>query len=214
MADLPELNWRERLLVRVVQAWIVFTGWTVRLEWKGKENLFALQQQQQPFLLCAWHQDIYFSAWILRGQNLAALISSSKDGEYIHQVLRGFGFSAVRGSSTRGGLGAMKQMIKCLKAPQPVAITPDGPLGPAFVVQEGIISLARKTGVPILPWRYEASSCWRLKSWDRHKIPRPFAAIQSVVGTPFEVPSDLSAEEIPEYCRKLEAVMGNLLPSQ
>jgi hypothetical protein len=125
-------------------------------------------------------------------------------------VFAKFGYKAVRGSTTRGGIPALKQLIKLLEQKTSVAITPDGPLGPPEKIQSGVVLLAKYSGVPIIPWHYEAASQWRLKSWDRHKIPKPFTAVVESYGEPFLVPKDLSSEEVSEFCEKLEADLKEL----
>ena len=104
----------------------------------------------------------------------------------------------------------MKQLIKLLEQKTSVAITPDGPLGPPEKIQSGVVLLAKYSGVPIIPWHYEADSQWRLKSWDRHKIPKPFTSVVESYGEPFLVPNDLSSEEVSEFCDKLESDLKEL----
>ena len=212
MAANYAINLKKKLALKGIQGFIFFTGVTAKIGWVGKEIIDELMEKSQPFIICAWHHDIYFSTWLLKDFKLTALISSSKDGEYINQILSGFGFRAVRGSSTRGGIGAMKQLVRCLKDGNAVAITPDGPQGPIHKVQEGIVALAKITGVPIIPWRYEASSCWKLNSWDSHKIPKPFTKIRSVVGQPLYVPKSASSSDFGRYCGRLEMLMNDLIP--
>ena len=105
----------------------------------------------------------------------------------------------------------MKQLIKLLEQKTSVAITPDGPLGPPEKIQSGVVLLAKYSGVPIITWHYEADSQWRLKSWDRHKIPKPFTVVVESYGEPFLVPKDLSSEEVSEFCEKLEADLKKLV---
>jgi lysophospholipid acyltransferase (LPLAT)-like uncharacterized protein len=212
MAANYAINLKKKLALKGIQGFIFFTGVTAKISWVRKEIIYELMEKSQPFIICAWHHDIYFSSWLLKDFELTALISSSKDGEYINQILSGFGFRAVRGSSTRGGIGAMKQLVRCLKDGNAVAITPDGPQGPIHKVQEGIVALAKITGVPIIPWRYEASSCWKLNSWDSHKIPKPFTKIRSVVGQPLYVPKSASSSDFGKYCGQLEMLMNDLIP--
>ena len=212
MAENYEINLKKKLALKGIQGFIFLTGVTAKISWVGKEIVDEMIERGQPFIICAWHHDIYFSTWLLKEMNLTALISSSRDGEYIYQVLSGFGFRAVRGSSTRGGIGAMKQLVRCLNEGHSIAITPDGPQGPIHKVQEGIIALAKMTGVPIIPWRYEANSCWKLNSWDSHKIPKPFTKIRSVVGQPLYVPKSASSSEFGKYCQELERLMNDLIP--
>ncbi|MEL0221974.1 MAG: DUF374 domain-containing protein, partial [Deltaproteobacteria bacterium] len=135
MAENYEINLKKKLALRGIQGFIFLTGVTAKISWVGKEIVDEMIETNRPFIICAWHHDIYFSTWLLKEMNLTALISSSRDGEYINQVLSGFGFKAVRGSSTRGGIGAMKQLVRCLKEGQSIAITPDGPQGPIHKVQ-------------------------------------------------------------------------------
>ena len=138
------------------------------------------------------------------------MISSSDDGEVIYDVFAHFGYQAVRGSTARGGIPALKQLIKLLKDKTSVAITPDGPLGPPEKIQSGVVLLAKYSGVPIIPWHYEAKHLWKLKSWDRHKIPKPFTTIVESFGEPFHVPKELLPEEVPVICGKLEAILQEL----
>ena len=212
MAANYAINLKKKLALKGIQGFIFFTGVTAKISWVRKEIIDELMEKSQPFIICAWHHDIYFSTWLLKDFELTALISSSKDGEYINQILSGFGFGAVRGSSTRGGIGAMKQLVRCLKDGNAVAITPDGPQGPIHKVQEGIVALAKMTGVPIIPWRYEASSCWKLNSWDSHKIPKPITKIKSVFGQPLYVPKSASSSDFGKYCQQLEMLMNDLIP--
>ena len=212
MAANYAINLKKKLALKGIQGFIFFTGVTAKISWVRKEIIDELMEKSQPFIICAWHHDIYFSTWLLKDFELTALISSSKDGEYINQILSGFGFRAVRGSSTRGGIGAMKQLVRCLKDGNAVAITPDGPQGPIHRVQEGIVALAKMTGVPIIPWRYEASSCWKLNSWDSHKIPKPITKIKSVVGQPLYVPKSAASSDFGKYCQQLEMLMNDLIP--
>tara|TARA_B100001093_G_scaffold183203_1_gene175819 strand:- start:660 stop:1316 length:657 start_codon:yes stop_codon:yes gene_type:complete len=212
MALFLDLGWDKKLILFGIKKFIFFTGVTAKISWIGKETIDGMIEKNQPFIICAWHHDIYFSTWLLKEMNLTALISSSKDGEYINQVLSGFGFRAVRGSSTRGGISAMKQLLRCLREGQSVAITPDGPQGPIQKVQEGIIALAKMTGVPIIPWRYEGNYCWNLNSWDSHKIPKPFTKIISVFGQPFYIPKSASNSDFENYCHQLEMLMKDLIP--
>ena len=212
MAANYAINPKKKLAIKGIQGFIFLTGVTAKISWFGKEIIDELIEKSQPFIICAWHHDIYFSSWLLKDFELTALISSSKDGEYINQILSGFGFRAVRGSSTRGGIGAMKQLVRCLKDGNAVAITPDGPQGPIHKIQEGIVALAKMTGVPIIPWRYEASSCWKLNSWDSHKIPKPTTKIRSVFGQPLYVPKSASSSEFGKYCQQLEMLMNDLVP--
>jgi len=97
-----------------------------------------------------------------------------------------------------------------LKGNTSVAITPDGPLGPPEKIQSGVILLAKYAGVPIIPWHYEPLRQWRLNSWDKHKIPKPFSTVVESFGNPFHVPKTLLAKDVPIFCEKLEIILKTL----
>jgi len=198
------------LITKALIILIRITGSTTRVQHVNQHILKTTLHEYGSVIVATWHQNIYFSVWLLRKQNLTALISSSDDGEVIYDVFAHFGYQAVRGSTTRGGIPALKQMIKLLKENASVAITPDGPLGPSGIIQSGVIMLAKYSGVPIIPWHYEAKHQWRLKSWDKHKIPKPFTSIAESFGEPFHVPKDLLSEDVPAFCKKLETILLEL----
>ena len=179
-------SWKKRILRWLITRILVFlirvTGKTTRVQRLNYEVFKSILEEYGSVIVATWHQNIYFSIWLLRKEDLTALISSSDDGEAIYDVFDHYGYQAVRGSSTRGGIPALKQLIKLLKDKTSVAITPDGPLGPPKKIQSGVILLAKYSGVPIIPWHYEANHQWNLNSWDRHKIPKPFSKIIETFG--------------------------------
>ena len=201
------LRW---FIAKILTLLILLIGYTARVRQVNMEVLEDTIKEYGSVIIATWHKNIFFSIWLLRNHDLTALISSSDDGESIYDVFAKFGYKAVRGSTTRGGIPALKQLIKLLEQKTSVAITPDGPLGPPEKIQSGVILLAKYSGVPIIPWHYEADRQWRLKSWDRHKIPKPFTTIVESYGEPFHVPKDLSPEEVSEFCEKLEADLKEL----
>ena len=207
-------SWKKRmrnwLITRIIVVLIRVTGSTTRVNRLNHEVLKSTMEEYGSVIVATWHHNIYFSIWLLRKEDLTPLISRSDDGEAIYDVFAHFGYQAVRGSSTRGGVPALKQLIKFLKEKTSVAITPDGPLGPPEKIQSGVILLAKYSGVPIIPWHYEANHRWNLNSWDRHKIPKPFSKIIEAFGEPFHVPKNLLPEDIPVFCEKLEKIMKTL----
>ena len=206
--------WKKRiqhcLITRILLVLIRVTGSTTRVRRINHEVLKSTQDKYGSVIVATWHQNIYFSIWLLRKQELTALISNSDDGDAIYDVFAHYNYRAVRGSTTRGGIQALKQLIKLLKEKNSVAITPDGPLGPPKKIQAGVILLAKYAGVPIIPWHYEASHQWNLNSWDRHKIPNPFSKIVEAFGEPFHVPKNLPAEDVYVFCEKLEVILKDL----
>ena len=203
------LMWKKKIqrwfITKFLTLLILITGHTTRVRQINKEVLKDTIKEYGSVIVATWHKNIFFSIWLLRNHDLTALISSSDDGEAIYDVFAKFGYKAVRGSTTRGGIPALKQLIKLLEKKTSVAITPDGPLGPPEKIQSGVVLLAKYSGVPIIPWHYEAGSQWSLKSWDKHKIPKPFTTIVESCGDPILVPRDISSEEVQKFCEKLEA---------
>lgn len=199
------------LITKILVLLIRFIGITTNVKQMNSDILVKAIQQYGGVILATWHANIFFSIWLLKEHELTALISSSEDGEIIHNVFSHYGFTAVRGSTTRGGIPALKQLINLLKGNTSVAITPDGPIGPPEKIQSGVILLAKYAGVPIIPWHYEPLSQWRLNSWDKHKIPKPFTSVIESFGNPFHVPKTLLSEDVPFFCEKLENILQELV---
>jgi hypothetical protein len=116
------------------------------------------------------------------------MISASRDGELISRIGKFFGYTPVRGSTSKGALEATRRLVSFLKAGKRCAITPDGPRGPRRVIQTGAVTVARLAGCPVVPFAFEAERCWRLKSWDRFIIPKPFSRAVFVYGNPIRIP--------------------------
>jgi lysophospholipid acyltransferase (LPLAT)-like uncharacterized protein len=137
-----------------------------------------------------------------------ALVSQHQDGEFIARILQQQAHETIRGSTTRGGLRALAKMIKYMKeTSKPGIIIPDGPQGPRFKVQPGIITLARKTGFPIIPISYSAKKAKIFSSWDRFMFPYPFTDCRVIYGNPFYIPADSSRNEERDWQHRLEEEM-------
>jgi len=153
-------------------------------------------------LYATWHQRMSFFARYLANKHLIIMISSSRDGEYGARMAKYLGFGYVRGSSTRGGIKALKSMIDYLKKGRSVGILADGPLGPPRIAKLGPILIARESGVPIVPIVWGCNRFWTLNSWDRYLIPRPFSKIVIRYGEPIFVPFDTKLPENLEFYKK------------
>ncbi|MCW7488128.1 DUF374 domain-containing protein [Leptospira meyeri] len=185
-------------------------GFTSRFRFLTNEHYEELFKNKKPFIYSIWHTNVLYSPYLHRGKKVAVLISESKDGDYINQVVHRFGNTSVRGSSSKGGSKALKAVIQHLKKGLPAAFTPDGPRGPAFIVQPGIIAAAQVTQVPIVPFHYECSRQWILeKAWDKHRVPKPFTTFVVSYGEPISVPRDLNEEEFEAIRLKVEEAMLN-----
>jgi lysophospholipid acyltransferase (LPLAT)-like uncharacterized protein len=155
-----------------------------------KQYIFPLKKTDSPFLVAFWHEYILFSPIIFRklmgkDEAISVIISEHFDGKVIAKTVSYFDIGYIAGSSTRGGIKALKESFKLLDNKECVAITPDGPKGPRHSVADGIVAIAQKKRVPIVAFSYSASSFWRLKSWDRFLIPKPFSTIKLYASEPF-----------------------------
>ena len=154
-----------------------------------------------------WHCMMLIPAYVGRKSKIQVLISQHSDGEYIARVIKRLGFGVIRGSTTRGGMRAIKALVDKIREGYPVAITPDGPRGPRFVVQPGSIYLGKKTQLPIIPTVVGLSSYWTLPSWDKFRIPKPFSRALMLYGEPIHIPPNLNDEEMERYRLLLEQTM-------
>ncbi|MCT8334447.1 lysophospholipid acyltransferase family protein [Leptospira sp. 85282-16] len=198
-------------LLPLIAVWFQrLIGLTSRFRFLTNERYEELFKNKKPFIYSIWHTNVLYSPYLHRGKNVAVLISESKDGDYINQVVHRFGNTSIRGSSSKGGSKALKAMIQHLKKGLPAAFTPDGPRGPALVLQPGIIAAAQVTQVPIIPFHYECSRQWILeKAWDKHRVPKPFTTFVVSYGEPISVPRELNEEEFEQMRLKVEEAMLN-----
>jgi hypothetical protein len=166
----------------------------------------------ENYIGALWHNRLLIFPLVLRRffpqRHGAALISASRDGDLLSDAVQRFGYNVVRGSSSRLGASAILQLGEVLASHGDVVITPDGPRGPVYELGPGIIFLAQKTGAPVLPMNMEYSSCWRIKSWDRFIVPRPFAKVRVIIGAPHRVSLTSNPEEFEaERLRLQNAIM-------
>lgn len=153
----------------------------------GREHVRALTDRGVSWLYCAWHNNAAMSHYRLRGRRMVMMASVSEDGELIAQAIEAFGNLPVRGSSSFRGGQAARDMARAIRAGANGGITPDGPRGPAYRCQSGALWIAALSGCPLVPYELEARRQWRTRSWDRHKIPKPFTTIFEHIGEPFYV---------------------------
>jgi lysophospholipid acyltransferase (LPLAT)-like uncharacterized protein len=179
-----------RLLARLIGAVLVFYRGTLRVEVLHRERYEGLKARGVPILFGLWHGRMFLSILEHRGQGIATMASQSPDGEIIARWLERNGYVATRGSTTRGGSQALRELVRQVRFGRCAALTVDGPKGPPRVVQPGIVQLAKLTGGWILPI---TSSCSRprfLASWDRYLLPLPFSRGVVAYGEPFSIPMD------------------------
>ncbi len=169
----------------------------------GREHVDACLARGERVIVAFWHGRLLMMPFVYPGQPTVILISQHRDGEYITRIAERLGFAVVRGSATRGGARAFKQLIRSLRDGRHVVITPDGPKGPPLRVKSGVIELARLSGMPILPVAFGAWPRTILKSWDRFLIPHPFGRAAYVWGEPIYVPADADKVAVEKLCSLL-----------
>lgn len=157
-------------------------------------------------LYAFWHETLLYPAFHYSVQGAQVLISRSEDGQIIAEVCRSLGFEPVRGSTSRGGVEAVRQILRAGQSTH-VGVTPDGPRGPRRKVQAGVIYLAARTGLPIIPSGFAFARPWRLNSWDRFAVPRPWSRAVCVTLPPLQVPAELEKEDLETYRQKLEEAL-------
>jgi lysophospholipid acyltransferase (LPLAT)-like uncharacterized protein len=213
-ADLSPYSFKDRFVIRAADLFfyslISIVGLTTRFEVEGWENFEQLSRDSTPAIHTLWHDCIYLAIYFWRQRRIAYMTSQSFDGEYIARFLQRFGFGAVRGSSTRGGVGAMVEMARLLRAGISVGFTLDGPKGPRRVAKMGAILLAKKTGRPILPFNVEARHRWTAPSWDRLQAPILFTRARMEIAPPIFVPEDADDETLDGKLAELQKAMDEL----
>lgn len=171
-------------------------GRTWRFEVLGAERLAALRREKQPRICVLWHRDLIPLVWLHRDYPTAILVSRSSDGRLLREAARGWAYRIVEGSSTNGGSGALKALIEVLRCGGEIGLAPDGPKGPPFRVKPGVVLAAQRTGAPIVAIAAYPSSAWRVPSWDRMIVPRPFARIRVAYSEPLYLPPGLDPRRL------------------
>lgn len=160
---------------------------TWRIEVVDDHRWRELAQRGEGFVFVLWHEALLPLLWHHRKQGVAILVSEARDGEYLASYAARIGYRLIRGSSTRGGARALLASVRELSAGTVVAFTPDGPRGPRREMKPGVVAAAQRAGVRILPIHAEADRAWRLRSWDRFMVPKPFARVRIAYGEPFAI---------------------------
>ncbi len=169
-----------------VAALVIRLIWTtLRVEFRGEEAVRTMWREGKNAVFTFWHDQLFCMIKGYRGgPGIRILISASKDGELIARTMQQFGQGAVRGSSSRGGRAALREMLALTKEPLDIAVTPDGPKGPRHEIKPGVVQLARLSGRPVIPVALVYSRGFRFASWDRFLLPYPFARAVISFGEP------------------------------
>ena len=196
------ITWRTRFAIGAGALVIRLLAATWRIRVVRGDIVENLRARRTPMLIVLWHGQMLPALWQHRGQGIAILISEHRDGEIITRIAQSLGLRAVRGSTSRGGTRALLEMARELSNGADCAVTPDGPRGPAREFAPGALVAAQRSGAAIVAIGSHASSAWRLRSWDRFTIPKPFSRVTIAYrgpafvtgGTPRE-----AADRAPEF---------------
>jgi lysophospholipid acyltransferase (LPLAT)-like uncharacterized protein len=162
-----------------------------------------------PVILLFWHEYILFPFYLRRHNDMAILLSQHRDADWLHEAARHRGFDTVRGSTTRGGASALRELMQLTKT-KSLAITPDGPRGPRRQMAQGPIFLSSKLQIPLVPCGLGYQHPWRMRTWDRFAIPRPFTRARGIAGPRMQIPAKVDREGLEYYRQRVEAVMNEL----
>jgi len=185
-------------------------GHTLRWRVDGLHHLDAIAVSGRRPVMAFWHGRILPATFYFRRRGIVVITSEHFDGEWIARIIHRFGYGTARGSSSHGGAGAMRGLIRNMRQGKTVGFAIDGPRGPARVAQSGALWLARASGNPVLPFHLEAAHHWTLGSWDRTQIPKPFSMVALAVGAPLTLSRGAGDAEADEARRDLEARLYGL----
>ena len=207
----------QRLAARLIHSSLLLIGATVRFG-VAPTDLERVRNIQAPCIFCVWHNRLALSIILYRkyvlsanpGRRMAGLVSASRDGALLARVFELFGMQPVRGSSSRRGTQALRELVSWGERGLDLSLTPDGPRGPRYKVHEGVIGAAQLTGMPILPVSYYLPWKCQIRSWDRFQIPMPFTRCELRVGETVRVPGEASPEEREALRVKLNRILDTI----
>jgi len=207
----------ERTRAWKLSAIVMFGAFAIRalaVTWRyritNEESYRALRARSEPFIFAFWHGQMLPLLWRHRGEGVAVVVSSHRDGEIIARIAEHLGFRTIRGSTSRGAARALLGIVRELENGAEVAVTPDGPRGPAQKFASGALVAAQRVSVPIVGVAAAASRAWRLRSWDRFMIPKPFSRVNVVYAPPTSVDAP-SSREAESQASTFEALLGEAL---
>jgi len=195
-----------------------FAAQYIRLAWysgrwdvKGKENIDRFYDAGQPCIVCLWHGRLLMTTfgW-QKDRPLKMLISAHRDGKLIANTVKHVGIDHITGSTSKGGTAALRTALRCLKTGEYVGITPDGPRGPRMRISPGVMSLAKLSGVPVVPITFSVKRGKYFSSWDRFLLAYPFSRGIIQWGEPVTVARDADEDALNEARERLEEIMNNL----
>ncbi len=201
------LDARTRLAIRLGDALLRILGMTWRVRVFGRSALLDRTADSERVVYTLWHGEMLPIIWAHR-QPTSVLISEHRDGEIIARILGRFGYAGIRGSTSRGGARALLEAVQALSHGVDIAITPDGPRGPRHSFAPGAMLVAFRAGAAVVPIVSHVDRAWRLRSWDGFVIPKPFARVTVVYGTPERIvgtDARRAAEQSVRFAERMQA---------
>jgi len=198
-----QADWKNRVFARII--WLISSLLAATLRWRWQDDSGAFESEpKKPVIFCIWHNRLALAVILYRRhvqsrwphRKLTAIVSASRDGGLLSRTMALFGVHTVRGSSSRRGTQALREAMSVLSDGLDLSVTPDGPRGPCYELQPGVVTLAQLTGCKLIPVSYHLSWKIRLKSWDRFQIPLPFARCEVRLDEAIEIPRNLNADEL------------------
>jgi lysophospholipid acyltransferase (LPLAT)-like uncharacterized protein len=186
--------------------WVL--GHTWRIDAGGLAEFDARIARGERCVFALWHARMLPLIFTHRHRNAVVLISRHRDGELVSRIVERLGFRTARGSSTRGGEEGARDLLRLARTGALLAITPDGPRGPAEQVKPGLAFVASRAGLPVMPVASAASSAWVFRSWDRFRVPKPFARVVVSYGAPLTVPHDADAATLEAWRDRIEQAIA------
>jgi lysophospholipid acyltransferase (LPLAT)-like uncharacterized protein len=207
-----QAKWYQRLAAALIVFLVRLTAATIRFRFEDRSGFFQGASSPGRFIFALWHNRLALSAIMYQRyvrkfepqRRMAGLVSASRDGGLLAQILENFGIVPIRGSSSRRGGQALVELLSCAEGGYDLAITPDGPRGPRYEAQEGVVATAQVTGLPIVPVSYHLSWKIRLNSWDGFQIPLPFARCEITTGKAMVIPREISDDQRETFRKLLE----------
>jgi hypothetical protein len=209
-ADVKRFRWLDTLLMGTLPP---FAGMLIKallgscrmVKMEGMERHDeAIRRSGGGAVYVTWHQRMSYFFYFGGSHHVTTMVSRSRDGEYAARLATCLGFRTVRGSSSRGGTTAVRELTRRIREGELGGMLADGPQGPARVAKMGSVMIARNAGVPIIPVLRGADRCWMFNSWDRYLVPKPFARIVLLAQEPIWIPPEVKGEDLEAYRRLLE----------
>ena len=210
----PPLRWYDHLLLKLIPPVVALVIKLLMLSCRvilveGEERAArAVARAGGGAVYATWHQRMSYHFHYFGSRHLTMMISQSRDGEYAARIAAWLGFKNVRGSSTRGGSKALKELIEKIGEGEIGGMLADGPLGPPRAAKMGSVVMARDAGVPLIPVLWGADRCWIVNSWDRYLVPKPFSRIAIYYAEPISIPLSAEGEALEVFRRLFEQRMN------